>query len=279
MRRHIISYWRPETAIDRLSASDQVLRELEPYGRIRIDLNDEVWVVTVVRGFGELYLIGHIIVGRLTETHQAWHYHISAKRGTGEELRCISLTDEAPQLRFHTKAKGADRLSISSDGRVDALQFSSPRHLTQEAAELLLDRWSEAPTKEMMIAEEEELDRSGKLGKANPLVEDAAIQKVTEHYKNRGWQVQPVETENRGYDLLCTKDRREEHVEVKGLIRDVPDFTMTANELMRAEDDPAFRIAIVTNALSSNLKLEIFTGDALLDIFDFHALQYRVTKR
>ena len=218
MKRHIISYLTPERALGKLSEDDQVLHVLEPYGRIKLRINDEVWMVSVRRGSGELYLIGHIVVGQLTGFSNTRSY-ITAKPGTEEELRVVSLVDDAPLLRFKSKVVGADRLEISNDGRVNAMQFSSPRILTEESAIIIARKWAEAVTKEELIAIEEELEQRGEFGAPNPLVEEAAVLWVTEHYEEYGWKVRSKEAEKIGYDLLCTQGHEERHVEVKGLLR------------------------------------------------------------
>jgi hypothetical protein len=48
------------------------------------------------------------------------------------------------------------------------------------------------------------------------VVEKAAISHVTKYYQKKGWTVTSVESEKCGYDLVCTKDSIQEHVEVKG---------------------------------------------------------------
>lgn len=59
-----------------------------------------------------------------------------------------------------------------------------------------------------------------------------------------------VELERCGYDLHCTRNEVEEHVEVKGLSGSDLAFIVTAGEMTRAGQDEAFFLYVVTEALS-----------------------------
>jgi hypothetical protein len=65
------------------------------------------------------------------------------------------------------------------------------------------------------------------------LVEKAAVLAVKRLFRGRGWAVTSVEAEARGFDLLCVRNRKELHVEVKGVAGDRQNFitpeTNTAN--------------------------------------------------
>src|SRR5262249_53283146 len=51
----------------------------------------------------------------------------------------------------------------------------------------------------------------------NQAVEQAAVTFVTTHYQAAGWAVDSVEAQQIGYDLGCTRQGEERHVEVKGM--------------------------------------------------------------
>ena len=112
----------------------------------------------------------------------------------------------------------------------------------------------------------------------NKRVEKAAISFVTNDYKKRGWKVISVETEKRGFDLLCTKASKEEHVEVKGIQGDLLSFIITAGEVKKSQTDKKFVICVVTSA-SSSPKLHKFTAKDFCDQFDLEAIAYRAFKK
>lgn len=114
--------------------------------------------------------------------------------------------------------------------------------------------------------------------KTNKKIEEAAISAVTNDYKKRGWKVTSIEAEKRGFDLLCTKANKEEHVEVKGIQGKVLSFIITAGEVKKSQSDKKFVICVVTSA-SSNPKLHKFTAKDFSDQFDLEAIAYRAFKK
>ena len=73
-------------------------------------------------------------------------------------------------------------------------------------------------------------------------IEQIAVNKVIEYEENRGWKVQSVEKENRGFDLISRKPHPEDpetaievrFIEVKGRAH-VGEISLTANEFKTAE--------------------------------------------
>jgi hypothetical protein len=114
--------------------------------------------------------------------------------------------------------------------------------------------------------------------KTNKKIEEAAISTVTNDYKKRGWKVTSVESEKCGFDLLCIKASKEEHVEVKGIQSKVLSFIITAGEVKKSQSDKKFVICVVTSA-SSNPKLHKFTAKDFGDQFDLEAIAYRAFKK
>jgi hypothetical protein len=84
----------------------------------------------------------------------------------------------------------------------------------------------------------------------NRKVMGAAVSLVSEWYEARGWHVQSVEAEKCGYDLLCTNESDEEHVEVKGIKGSALTFIITAGEVRQARNNRRFILCAVTSALS-----------------------------
>jgi len=108
----------------------------------------------------------------------------------------------------------------------------------------------------------------------NREVEQAAVLFVTNEYKRRGWEVESVETKRCGYDLVCTKSRRREVVEVKGIRGNDLSFIITAGEVKqsRARDD--FVLCVVSTALADPT-LHRFTAEEFREKFVLEAISYR----
>ena len=93
-------------------------------------------------------------------------------------------------------------------------------------------------------------------------VELAAVDAVTRHYDR--WNVEDVSDRNLGWDLTCTTPIGEEHhVEVKGVSGAAPTILLTRNEARAAQEDTAWRLAVVTRALTDP-QLHIVDGSAAL---------------
>jgi hypothetical protein len=76
----------------------------------------------------------------------------------------------------------------------------------------------------------------------DPEIEKIAVQAVIEYEERRGWKVQSVETENRGFDIISRKPHSEDpntavdvrFIEVKGRAH-VGEIALTANEFKTAQ--------------------------------------------
>lgn len=113
----------------------------------------------------------------------------------------------------------------------------------------------------------------------NKEVELSAIECVTADYESRGWHVEDVSKENRGYDLLCTFAKQEEHVEVKGVRGSEEEFIITAGEVRAAQTNGKFVLCVVTRALSEQKLLTRYSGREMLQKFGLTPIQYRATKQ
>ncbi|WP_239456563.1 protein NO VEIN domain-containing protein [Nocardioides solisilvae] len=85
----------------------------------------------------------------------------------------------------------------------------------------------------------------------NKRVETAAVRHVEEAYEREGWDVEDVSTQKIGWDLTATRGSEIHHLEVKGVSGTLTQCFVTANELRAAEEDPAWRLVIVTSALDA----------------------------
>lgn len=145
-------------------------------------------------------------------------------------------------------------------------------------------RVSRAQAKEPDSAETAQLAESLASGagfgdpETNRLVESAAVIRVTEHYRKRGWEVLDVSREKRGYDLECIKGRATQHVEVKGVAGDRQAINLTENERRQAAEDRAFVLVIVTSALL-NPTLHIYTAEEMFSGFEIVPMVHRAVLR
>jgi 5-methylcytosine-specific restriction protein A len=129
-------------------------------------------------------------------------------------------------------------------------------------------------------AEEQEAEEQGAgfgAPEENTAVEQAAVAFVTAHYTAEGWAVTSVEVQRIGYDLTCTRQGEERHVEVKGVSGSQPVFMLTEGERHRAATDPRWRVAIVTVALGPNPQLLEVSGADLLDRWTLDPINWRVS--
>ncbi len=109
---------------------------------------------------------------------------------------------------------------------------------------------------------------------SNRRVERSAVQHVTRHFRNRGWQVRDVSKEKRGYDLDCTRKVLHLKVEVKGVAGAKRRFPITAAERRLWSRDQQFVLALVMHARRKYATLELFRGPASIRRFKFVPLQF-----
>jgi hypothetical protein len=109
---------------------------------------------------------------------------------------------------------------------------------------------------------------------SNRIVERAAVKHVTSFFTRKGWTVEDVSKEKRGYDLLCNRDRSHLHVEVKGVAGGRRQFQITAREKRIWATDTSFVLALVTRAKSVHPSLDLFKGPKTLRQFHFQPISY-----
>jgi len=109
----------------------------------------------------------------------------------------------------------------------------------------------------------------------NKEVEARAVQHVIQLYESSGWTVISVENERCGFDLVCKKGPREEHVEVKGARGTEKTFIITAGELRKAKEDPFFVLCLVNGVLSDRPEVSMYPRRELARQFRFEPLAYK----
>lgn len=94
-------------------------------------------------------------------------------------------------------------------------------------------------------------------------VEAAAIQAVCAYYRSLGFEIQDVQSDNVGWDLVATRDDEELLLEVKGLSGSSARAELTPKEYEEMRRNyQRYRLCIVTNALDSpRLRRFMSTGD------------------
>jgi len=279
--RHILVYWNPKLTQE-MCAVQTTLEVVTAVGKTIIRPGDVVWVCTRLHKTGELFLLGRMLVGECRR--EGWRRKVIARSGTAEPLQAINLMDVYQEFRFNSK-NYSDRL-ILRGGRINPEQFGSSRILTDETAELLNSIWYDGQAVEdfeEVLAADILYAAADEAGYADPItneeVESEAVSLVTRWYEDHGWTVNNVENENRGYDLVCSKGRLEQHVEVKGTQGSTPSYFMTANEYNCAQEDPLFVLCVITGVFSKKPYIHTYAGAELSDEFEFTCLHYKAVPR
>lgn len=114
---------------------------------------------------------------------------------------------------------------------------------------------------------------------SNSLVERAAVAFAKKLFRRRGWGVISVESEARGFDLICTRDGSVLHVEVKGVSGDTPSFVITSNEYRESKADTRWRALVVTGARSREPRPSLMTGSQFHRRFEIVPLDYRAVPK
>ena len=144
----------------------------------------------------------------------------SGSEQPGLEGRIRMLEDRLDELNNRLESR---RLELAKEGECSV---SNVQHLG--SAWILPHPERETPTGKRMVSD--------------PEIEKIAVEAVTAHEKARGWNVQSVEEENRGFDLISRKPHPEDpetavgvrFIEVKGRAQ-VGEIALTTNEYKTAD--------------------------------------------
>jgi hypothetical protein len=143
MNRDLLSYWKPDTALQMLEMGGTLHHSASSQYRL-VEPGDTVWIVSVLEA--ELVLLGRILVSRVQTYEEAvedlqdpdlWEapFHIRAQPETEVELNRISIQSLAGRLRF-LSARGKDRLTVI-DGHINPQQLQTMRILDSGSAKRL----------------------------------------------------------------------------------------------------------------------------------------------
>ena len=106
-------------------------------------------------------------------------------------------------------------------------------------------------------------------------VETKAVDFTTKYYEDKKYNVESHESKNCGYDLLATRGKSILEIEVKGTASKEEQFFISRNELNRMNNSSRWKLAIVTEALSDNRKLEIYSPKEVKKKFNLNPMIYR----
>jgi len=109
----------------------------------------------------------------------------------------------------------------------------------------------------------------------NERVEKAAMDLVTVTYREQGWEVSDVSAQKVGWDLTARREAEEVHLEVKGVSATKPIILLTRNEHATASTDPNWRLAVVTQALTSATLTE-FSSEPVLAASNPHVFRVQL---
>lgn len=106
-------------------------------------------------------------------------------------------------------------------------------------------------------------------------VEQAAEIAVIKHFASKGYRETRVTQLPCGYDFIFSRGAVVFHVEVKGTASDLPQFFLTRNEFERGyARDPAWRLAMVTSALSDAPLVKCYSPRDLRNMFEIEPYVY-----
>ena len=110
-------------------------------------------------------------------------------------------------------------------------------------------------------------------------VEDASMRKAKSYLESKGYSVEDIHKQNRGYDLLATKKKsgtdEELHVEVKGTSTNIQRFFISRREKLYMLES-RWRLLIVTDALTTEPKVSLLTSREVEEKFKFNEFAWEV---
>jgi hypothetical protein len=258
---------------------------------------DNLWIV-VTGGKshpGEWRLLQKIHVERKRINRKVGRpYGVFGNRGSSERFDVESQPDFAPILQALTFISGK-RITAGGAKIGNAIQKIRP---LSDADSAKLKQYSARLTSQYVnggapdsvdfndIAKDQEtlenlVQRGAGFGdsETNRAVEKAAIVFVRTLYETDGWKVESVEAEKCGYDLRCSKGRKNLFLEVKGIKGSLLNFIITEGEVRRAKSEANFHVCAVTSALSRKPTFHCFNATDFLANFALSPLAYRATLR
>jgi len=253
----------------------------------RLDPNSENYVDDVLIVWRARSAEGAVIIG--------WYKNARVFRHEQEanSKRVFKYDEELYRPRWHIRAEYKDAFLIPPGERAFKVPVTHKGFGSQTFVSYLQDNNQEVNRfKRELLAYIEGAEKGDysipQRGKRKPidqdrklLIEKTAIDKVTEYYCKRGYNVMSREKDNVGYDLLATKNKKEIYIEVKGTSVAAPysaSIGLTSNEYENCKRSRRkYRICIVCDSLA-NPKIYEFMWDlereAWIDIHTFSQLEF-----
>jgi len=206
---------------------------------------------------------GAVVVG--------WYKHATVYRELQEPVsgRSFTYKGRTIQPRWVVRAKASDCFLVPPHQRVFKVPVTHKGFGSQSFVSFL-----EAGTREVKEFKKQLFNyisrtergvfvhpRKGKKGQVDQVlkvkIEKTAIEATSEYYSNRGYDVESVERENRGYDLSASSGRHKLLIEVKGTSlpsEEVITVNLSPNEYRKSKSRKnQYRICIVTDCLNKPL--------------------------
>jgi hypothetical protein len=195
-----------------------------------------------------------------------WSYCISSKTAyfVPPEYRTMPFSDAAIRIGKYSFLEGPDVDINNNKKRVLALLEERMKAMLP----IVVKNPNEAtlPDPELDAADPLKMFGTPEHRKA---VEKAAERIVIDYYKLKGYFCKRVTHLPCGYDFIFTKEKSEVHVEVKGTAGTSPQFFLTRNEHVKGlQSDPAWRLVMVTSALSTAPNVTEYNAVELKRAFD-----------
>ena len=151
-----------------------------------------------------------------------------------------------PEPRVLVRYERADGLPLwaNDPGNEALLALSVSRSRGRSVFRVPGGQWAEIAALAQLAtgADSEETTRIKRgIGRAtdsarNKAVERRAMDMAERCYREAGWEVEDVSTQHLGYDIRCTRNGEELHVEVKGVSTDGSEVNLTRNEVAHARE-------------------------------------------
>ena len=241
---HLYGYFQPPMVTHAV-----VLKRIDPEAAGKAALKNVLVVFVARRPEG-----GQVIVGwykdadvfrnqvkRSPGKPRGYGHFCSAKR-----QNCVLLPDENRIFEIPSGKNGMGQSNVcyplNDNGSLKQFPWISgvTKFIDDYEGGNLLDRPEADAEKESAAAAEEALARSQGQGFARTreqrdAVERRAMAAARNHFRKQGYNVEDVSA-RRSYDLLCRKDAREVHVEVKGTTTNGTAIVLTNKEVKHACD-------------------------------------------
>ncbi|MEF2974765.1 DUF3883 domain-containing protein [Pseudomonas aeruginosa] len=201
-----------------------------------------------------------------------WSYCISSKTAyfVPPEYRTMPFSDPSVRQGKYSFLEGPDVNTNKNKIRVLKLLNSRLKMMTQFA----IQNPSEGSLPDPELDAADPLKGFG-TPEHRKKVEFAAECAVIEHYKTKGYTCERVTHLPCGYDFVFTKGKSVRHVEVKGTSSPTPQFFITRNEYGKGlQSNPAWRLAMVTSALSEAPSITEYDALGLKRAFDLEPYVY-----